>query len=176
MNFGTKFRLNKKIKKKHAIDKFISDIDNFILKCSYKFILPISTFEEWKYNLVNEFKSFINLHLNSNKYEYQTINKEDLNFIAEFHKNFIITPVDKAGTNYAIICKKFYIKNVFLELNNDKYYTTVKEKPDIIVKKFMAFNKKIKKSFNCTTTVSNICKFPFIFLTPKFHKNPVKFR
>ena len=177
MYFCTKFRLNKKIRKKQAIDKFISDIDNFILKCSYKFILPISTFEEWKYNLVNEFKSFINLHLNSNKYEYQKMNREDLNFITELHKNFIITPVDKAGTNYAIICKKFYIENVFLELNNDKYYTTVKEKPELIVKKFMAFNKKIKKSFNCNTTaVSNIFKFPFIFLTPKFHKNPVKFR
>ena len=59
MNFGAKFWLNKKTKKKNAIDKFISDIVNFIFKCSYKFILPISAFEEWKFNLVNEFKNFV---------------------------------------------------------------------------------------------------------------------
>ena len=96
MNFATKFRLNKKIKKKNAIDKFISDIDNFILKCSYKFILPISTFEEWKFNLINEFKKiFVDLHLNSDKYEYEQINKVDFYYITDFHKNFIVTAVDK---------------------------------------------------------------------------------
>ena len=69
MNFGTQLRLNKKIKKKETIDKFISNINNFTLKCSYTFILPISAFEEWKYNLINEFEDLVDLDLNSKNCE-----------------------------------------------------------------------------------------------------------
>ena len=37
-------------------------------------------------------------------------------YIYEMHKKFVISPIDKASNNFAIICKKFYLEVIQGEL------------------------------------------------------------
>ena len=37
----------------------------------------------------------------------------------QIHKHFVITPVDKAGSKYAFVCKKFYVIVLLNELGFD---------------------------------------------------------
>lgn len=62
------------------------------------------------------------------------------------------------------------------DLNNADFYVKVKEKKDLILKKFVAYNKKCKSLYSHTFSFMHQNDFSFLFLTPKFHKNPVKFR
>lgn len=56
------------------------------------------------------------------------------------------------------------------ELNENKTYKICKEEKHVLIKKFLAFGKKTK------TNISNNLDFPFLFMTPKFHKDPIGFR
>lgn len=54
-------------------------------------------------------------------------------------------------------------------MSNNTTYDLYNLKINILIKKYLAFSKKVKLSIGS-------CSFPFLFATPKFHKNPLKFR
>lgn len=176
MKFGTKFRLNQKISFKKALFNFNNDINTFIKKVSYCYNYPLEAFLEWKSVFIEEFKNFLSNHLNNSNYVYHSLDKEDLKFIKDFQANFVIVPVDKSSNNYAIVCKKFYFQKIKEELLNQNFYSKINVKKDPILKKFAAFKKKCISMFSYKFNYSNHQKIPFIFMMPKFHKVPVKFR
>ena len=59
-------------------------------------------------------------------------------YLQELHNKFVIVPIDKAGSNIAIICKKFYVEKLLEEVGiigeQSKTYekTTNKDKKEII--------------------------------------------
>lgn len=103
LGFGTKFRINKKLSKKYVRLKFIEELDCFVLNFSYNYNTPPQAFAEWRSCILNYFDSFCSVYLNSNDFEYNVIDKKDFEFLDEFKKYFVISSVDKASTNYAII-------------------------------------------------------------------------
>lgn len=176
MSFGTKFRLNRNINKYTAISIFKKDMNRFISSLCYKYNTPYEAFLEWESLICKQFTIFVNQKLNKKTYTYHNLDKNDLNFIKKLQNDFIIVPVDKAASNYAIICKKFYADKLSEELNNIKYYKKVELNSNTIIKKFNAYIKKAKSLYSYHFSISNYHSFPFLFMTPKFHKTPVKFR
>lgn len=170
LNFGTKFRLNKKLDIKKVTNLFLENINKFILKLSYKHSFPIQAFFEWKHFVLKHFGDFLKQHLNNKNDIYQTFSKEDRKYLENFKQNFIFVPVDKAASNYAIICKLFYVKKILEELHNKNSYEKYTLNKKELIKIFSNFANKINY------TPSLHLNLPFLFLTPKFHKNPVKFR
>lgn len=55
-------------------------------------------------------------------------------------------------------------------MQSNKTYKIYELEKQILIKKFLAFGKKTK------INISSNLNFPFLFMTPKFHKNPVGFR
>ena len=67
------------------------------------------------------------------------------------HKKFLISPIDKASNNFAIICKKFYLEVIQGELGisekikGNSVYKPVNQNIDNIIEKHVV---SIKNDFN----------------------------
>lgn len=133
--------MNRKINKLTAINTLKNDLVKFILDLSYKYNTRFEAFLEWEWGILNEFYIFVSNKLNSNKYDYHKFNKEDLVYIDQQHKDFIIVPIDKAASNYAVIRKLFYTNEITTELNNSKYFGKSKLGQNAITNKFNAYIK-----------------------------------
>ena len=96
--------------------------------------------------------------------------------LKDLHANFVITPIDKATGNVAIICKRFYAMVLVNELGinaiSSETYKTLSTPAETIIQ---AQKKTLKKKFNLEVNSVNEC-LPQIYWLPKMHKNPAKFR
>ncbi len=169
---GPKYRLSKSANIEDYKNSFMSDIKKYITKISLETKLDIKLFNMWL--IVTEKMISTKLQskgyiINNDKDEKLDNNmKKELEFI---RKHFIITRVDKAAQNFAIICKKHYLNIIQKELNNKETYNMCElDQKDIIFSQ----NMTIYDKFNLTSNTSNT--IPIIQIIPKFHKTPVKFR
>jgi hypothetical protein len=96
--------------------------------------------------------------------------------------NFIITPVDKAGSNYSFCCKKYYNSVMMHELgisyenNHIKCDGNETYKPALISEKDIINKHATKlKSYDIGLKPENQT-LPLIYAIPKMHKTPYKFR
>ena len=70
-------------------------------------------------------------------------------YIYEIHKKFVISPIDKASNNFAIICKKFYLEVIQGELGisekikGNSVYKPVNQNIDNIIEKHVVSIKMI---------------------------------
>ena len=144
--------------------------------------MDVRVLTEWKSRLLMEVKSKIQV---LKKRHYRQTNKildddEVKTFLADFHQKFVITPTDKAGNNFSIVCKKFYILCLLKELGisntkkkgGNKTYTCMEKKSELdIVKKHMKYMDR-----HNITLISSQKSLPFLYWIPKMHKNPSKQR
>ena len=102
-------------------------------------------------------------------------------YLKYYHEHFVITSVDKANSNYAFICKKFYILTLLDELGfnlntlapiGNNTYIPINESHEDIVERH---NKVMANSFNTRCKKDNL-KLPRLYWIPKLHKNPYKCR
>ena len=179
MQKGARFREIPNISHRNYIFQLCKSIDKFVIKWSKKEKVPISTFDDWSKLL----KMFIKSKFKSKGFadtEYISIlntnNVKD--YIYEMHKKFVISPIDKASNNFAIICKKFYLEVIQGELGisgkikGNRVYKPVNQNIDNIIEKHVD---SIKHDFNIN--IKEVDKnIPFLYWVSKQHKNPYKFR
>ena len=165
---GSKFRFFKPVAKRKYINILEMDINRFIIKTSYKHGIPITAFFLWKKAVFTQITRCINAGTCKRlEFNFKQIKSQ----IEKLQNIFIITPVDKATNNFAFICKKFYAQVIAKELSSNGTYERYDYNCNALIKKQIIANAgyeiKVDKSFH---------NIPFFFCTPKFHKNPVKFR
>ena len=92
--------------------------------------------------------------------------------LSDLHNQFVLVPVDKASKNVAIICKSFYFQIIRKELQSETIYKHLPlTNEEEIIQSHLSFTNQ----FNCGNIV-NFNKLPLIYMIPKFHKKPIKFR
>ena len=96
---------------------------------------------------------------------------DTLNYLTNVHAKFVLVPIDKASNNIAIICKRFYIERTIKELGllnspSDTYQMCDKDPAEIIDD-----NIKLCKSFGLPIQEKQH-SLPYMFWSPKMHKNP----
>jgi hypothetical protein len=154
------------------------DIIQSIETWAKKESLPVQAFDEWKVKVFEILHQRIKyISKNPRKTKMEVLKDENaLTCLSNLHQKFVLTTVDKCNNNVAIICKKFYIKNILCEVGlwpgstSDTYANSNLTK-NIILKKQFLFNETNKISNN-----SRKSDLPFPFATLKCHKNPKKFR
>ena len=101
--------------------------------------------------------------------------KKGKNILARFHSKYVIVPTDKAGNNFAIVCKKFYIEQsmkelgIFLRFNgSNPTYQMV----DVDISSITKRHKKYLKSKLGLDAEKIPDSLPFLYWIPKMHKKP----
>ena len=142
----------------------------------------INDLNDWEHTLKRFISNRIGALRNSHNLEQfryginiNLLNKQ----IANIHKHFVITNVDKASNNFAFICRKFYISKIKDELGirgdrvlgNDVYAFVRDSSPQEIV------NNQCQQLENLHRVVSEKNRtIPKLYMIPKFHKRPYKYR
>ena len=101
-----------------------------------------------------------------------------LSNLSNIQKDFVITTVDKASTNFVFICKHYYLKVISDELgffsnNSNNTYQLIntsgeKEIDKILQDVAQILNKTSQNSRNC-----NNKSLPYMYWIPKLHKSHI---
>ena len=136
-----------------------------------------TSFEKWTKLIKNIIKSKIeNIHFTPIR---QVLQADDVKqYISSLHERFVICPIDKAGHNFAIVCKKFYIDILKKELGvnhsvvGNEVYKPVTTSFDELVEQH---RETLKNDFNIKLKPEDE-NIPLLYWVSKQHKNPYKFR
>ena len=180
---GPKFRSTKPINFNDARDSILAGVSECIKCWCLKNAIPYITFSEY-FNKVKEAVDS-NVVTFSNNIKIHRVNaglndKSVRSSLKTLQDKFVITPIDKATGNIAIICKRHYANVLVKELdfNNtntdlDQTYTMVHDSCVSISNNIL---KDIKHMFNLDNVqVENHC-LPKMYWIPKIHKIPSKSR
>ena len=165
--YGSKFRLTPRFNVDKIKNEIKNSINEYVGRLSYKLHVHIGYFSEWK---------TLAFDLISNKIE-QTVNiypctvnmtafKNKLKIIQD---RYVIVPVDKAGSNFGFICKKYYAEVLQTEIVNSDTFELSANTLINIKNTCYEFLRKYK-------IIPNSYDIPFMYAVPKFHKVPTKFR
>lgn len=173
MLFGSKFRAEKFLSYNKSVDIFVKELNIFIVKIAKIYSWPFEGFMEWKLKVIADFKLhlkglFENWKDNLTQDSY-TINKKLRDEIKYLKSQFIITVVDKSDGNFCIMCKSLYKKLLLNEYINNSTFKIIKATETSIRRNILDFEKLLDLKHEGF-------KFPYLFITVKFHKQPVKFR
>ena len=181
--FGSKFRIERfssweKVRKSLEEDLIIN-----VKRLSRKFKISCESFSPWmeKIKEVIDKRIWKLSKLNTSTNTNIKITRQLKTAISDLHKDFVISTVDKASSNFAFICKKFFLLVILEELGFDKdnfqpvgntTYLPATVSSDVIVDRHIRFLKNTL-NINCK---ENEAVLPKIFWIPKLHKDPFKFR
>ena len=180
---GPKFRENTHVDFNKAKKDITNGIDNCIASWCKKKDLPEEAFLEWRNIVINEIDIRIE-ELNTNftliRQSKTSLKNNDVKqSLSELHDKFILTPIDKATNNIAIICKRFYILTLLKELglqnDSDGVTNTYELCADIEESDLFNNHSNFLKKLNLKITEDNK-RLPNIYWLPKLHKKPTKAR
>ena len=117
------------------------DLGLFIYKLFVSYNKPLAFFNQWKCLVINKFK----IALKNNSSHIVSFNKNQLfKNIKSLQNNFIITYVDKAPNNYAIICKSYYHQLLNSILSSDTNFKLSNDLINVKNKQIHAFHKSLE--------------------------------
>ena len=94
-----------------------------------------------------------------------------INDFAEMRRikhRFVITPIDKASNNFAFICKNLYAEKLREELGSSTYEQDNTCSVDLL--------DQLRQDLMTMGVDDDSKNLPFMYLIPKCHKNPIRFR
>ena len=165
---GTKYIEQLYYSKPKILNSVKRDIEDYINKIALKYSLNKKLFDIWKNKVLDNIKEVINNNNITFNGKVKSIVDSNKEFWDDFRMKFVLCPVDKAGNNVAIICKKYYIENIEKELNTTNTYNICNESESDIIQRHIEFCKSINIEIS-----SEDEKLPILYMMPKFHKNPV---
>ena len=175
MTKGCNFRPPKIRNVDKAIASIIDGFDKYISFIRNKHNKIDIDFEEWKIAFTSKVRLLATKDSNVHKINYKLmINNKIKDEIKLLQDKYVITSVDKASNNFAIICKKFYIDMIIKEIGFSVPNNTYKLMPNNI-DYFIKIYKEYYDKANIKSPSLND-KLPYIHIIPKFHKTPIAFR
>ena len=168
LGYGLNYRGQQAPKVDKALKEYKVGIDRYTNSICDKSKISIQQFLPWKTELCKTIEAALQ---KCKPFEYNNVlskrkNKEDL----ETLKTHFVLPVDKAGNNVALICKKYYIETLEKELTS-RTFTKVNTTSSDFVKKC---NDDLK---NFGTAIDKDKQsIPYLYWSAKMHKTPPKHR
>ena len=170
MKKGTNYRPNDDYMTRRQLDEFQEEVMKYAKKayCKQDHENKTADVNRYTQNVIR----YIEHNIRIEEQEARTHRK----WKSKVLDDLICTPVDKAGNNFAFICKKMYVEMIKKEMNTvgptaEKTYSSVNITQADLVRK----HDRINRVFDLTMDTVNE-EIPVLFGIPKFHKNPVKMR
>ena len=164
---GLSYHDQKAPDKDKVIKTFVSGLDSYVAKTSLATHVSAICFKPWRSKVLEEFKSKLNI---CNTYKYYSVLKDPdvTKELKELQEDFVFTPVDKASSNVAMVCKRYYLDIMSSEIENSPTFELISDDKS----KFLDEIRKNSGKFMS----SNDRKIPYLYATVKMHKVPIKFR
>ena len=177
---GPQYREPQTIDLDAAKKEIRSGIKILIKRWSTKHSVHVQHFDLWKHAIFDILDSRISLLNNSLKIKQcnSTFEKKNIKCcLKDLHAKYVITPIDKATSNVAFICKRFYAQILVNELgiassNSDQTYNKINQNKEKLIKKHQ---KDLKRLFKIDVG-QDMSVLPSMHWTPKMHKVPSKSR
>ena len=128
-------------------------------------------FTPWKSALLKNVEDKLN---GLQPYSFNNIlgKRENREYVCKLQEHFVFTPVDKAGNNVSLVCKKFYYDTLHNEIENSGNFESLDVNEQFLIDKV----KKHISDSKLDKFISVKEKLPFLYWTSKMHKNPPNFR
>ena len=175
---GPNYRENKTINYSKCNKEINQGLDLCASNLASKYKIPLSSFENWLSSIKRKVADKVR-QLKSTKVPQQTkpvLRDENVvRYLADFHKKYVLVPIDKASNNIAIICKQFYVMRLLTEvglLGNPvpTYQLSNTNKIDIINN-----NMELCERYGLKLTDQQKT-LPIMYWTPKMHYTPSRAR
>ena len=147
-----------------ALKAIRSAIDVYINKISSTVSVPIVGFTAWKVEVMKVVEDKMK-NIKGYKFDNILSKRKVKEELAKLKKDFVFVPVDKAGSNVSIVCKKIYFDIVTNEIEESTTFEMVSNDSN-------EFLHDLVTRFN----TNGEAKLPFLYATTKMHKTPTKFR
>lgn len=163
ISYGPKFRDAGHISAMNAVRECL---EGFI----GRYVETVTTdveFKEWKQAVLDVCEQKIDTHAHDPPTNEPVMDEHTKSELTRLQRCFVFVPTDKASGNIALVCKRLYCDILRKELSNNTYETCVHDANDVIAAhtEFLEDRKLAVKP-----------RLPYLYCTPKFHKDPVKFR
>lgn len=147
----------------HAINNFITAINNHIQLLSTHYNIDINKFTKWGSQIITDYSTNI-LQLNNHYNTTETLAIPEIKtLIAQLHQNYVINSGDKLPGNYTISCKKWWLEtlkestlgpqqkppNAYIQTNYNEQQITNKLTNYLQKLHFKTNNKLPTKRINC---------------------------
>ena len=177
---GPKYREPVPLDFQKARVEILKGVDQIIQKWSGQNSAATTLFKSWKMDIIallDERIQNIQTNIENKEFTPHLQNRHIKNALKNLHENFVLTPVDKASSNIAIICKRFYAKVLIEELglknqttNTYEHITSMDE--ENISETHM---RDLKSIFNMQLP-EDMQILSKLYWIPKIHKKTIKFR
>ena len=141
-------------------------IDRYINTVSPRVNMNTSAFTPWKVELLKAIDSKLST-VQLYNYNSELGNSASRNYLDKLHKDFVIAPIDKASNNISIVCKSYYHQVLNNEILQSGNFEQVQESEIDVVDRLDQFLKS--KGIQVDESSQ---KLPFLYFTPKMHKDP----
>ena len=180
---GPNYRLDKPIIYDDIFEHISSRLNTFIKSWTKKENVSETTLFQWKTRALNILRNRV-MNLKNSSFKTKTnqrISRVMLSNLSNIQKDFVITTVDKASTNFVFICKHYYLKVISDELgffsntSNNTYHLINTSGEKVIDE----ISQNVAQILNKTSQNSQDCNnktLPFMYWIPKLHKIPYKSR
>ena len=177
---GPKYRERKLVNWKLTEEKLTNAVKEYAQSWCDKHKINIRVLTPWICVVCEKIKTRISAMKEKKPYDSdkQVLKSVDcLRALEDIQDRFVVVPIDKAASNIALVCKRFYAQVLVSELGLDNAnICPTYEKINSTVQEIIDENcETLGKTFNLSVTEDSK-KLPHIYWTPKLHKNPLKFR
>ena len=164
---GLNYREQQPLNKESTFAVIQNAIDVYIDKVSTQLKISTTAFLPWKVELLSNIKCKID---EFKTYHLATILDNNINksYLHSFQNKFVMVPVDKASNNISIICKSFYVQVLQQEVINSGNFNPVLLTKSSAIKLVINYMTK----YNLYNPDNN--NLPFLYWTPKMHKEPIE--
>ena len=179
MSKGPNYREPKTLNFNKCLKSIEAALDGSIIKLLEKHGLQEGDLENWKNKIVHIVRQKID-EIKSSIVPFKTNpilkDKEVLEYLKTLHSKYVITPIDKASKNIAIICKKFYINSLMDELGIPGNSSATYEVSHIEKTSIINLNKTLCSKFLGKKLKESEEQLPTIYWIPKMHYTPTRKR
>ena len=175
---GPNYRENKTINYSKCTKEINDSLDLCVSNLASKYKIQISSFDNWLTLIKRKVADKVR-QLKSTVVPQQTkpvLQDENvIRYLADFHKRYVLVPIDKASNNIAIICKQFYVMRLLKEVG-------VLDNPDITYQlsnanKIDIINNNMELCERYGLKLNEQQKMlPIMYWTPKMHYTPSRAR
>ena len=149
----------------HPMDAIRSGLSDFISWHSEKHAISRSQYAEWRHAILQKCKAY--LPIDDRSKHIATLQTPAVaKYLRFLQRYLVLVPVDKAAGNVAFVCKRLYTVKLANELSRvDGAYEPETQTPDEIL--------DLHRDFLQPIHLFGQRKLPYLYWTPKFHKEPV---